>query len=142
MMLNQIAWSERYEIVPSIDEQHKQIFALVVSLTHAIEECEKQEHDETCKQKALEWLHYLLEYTEGHMMFEEALMRETAFPYLEYHIQTHHRILQNLHHHYAEMVAGTLDPVDLLATLDHWARVHVLTEDMSFKKHFLSNNIR
>lgn len=133
-MLKRIAWSKDYEIVSSIDEQHKQILVLIVDLQGALET-----HD---RSQILEWLCYLMEYSEGHMLYEEALMLQTKYLDVVNHIGLHHHIMANLRSNYQKILDSQMDVDELLSELDNWGRAHIQVEDMAFKEHFLSNKIK
>lgn len=133
-MLSQIAWSKDYEVTPSVDEQHQQLFALVVALQGALGTQDTAQIQE--------WFHCLLEFSEGHMLYEEALMLQTEYPDVECHTKSHRRILVGLLERYQGLLGGEIGPSELLTVIDNWARAHVLLEDAPCKEHFLSNKIR
>jgi hemerythrin len=127
-------WSVDYEIIPSIDEQHQQIFALMSALVDAIE---RGDASAAIRQT----LSGLVDYGLSHFKYEEALLKHTNYPDFALHAQHHRELLREVEAQFPVEGEDT-DAISLLRFLESWLRYHILIEDMAFKDHLVSNNIK
>jgi len=87
--MSRITWKKEYEIgVPAIDQQHKQLFALLDNLT-------KPDQDV----RMVDLAKQLSRYIDEHLAFEEGLMRKHSYGRMADHI-AQHNILRT---HYRSM---------------------------------------
>jgi hemerythrin len=78
----------------------------------------------------------LLDYSEAHFLSEQLLMRQTAYPGYEQHVQEHDRLLgelRGLAQAWETVGAGTAG--DAASTLEEWLLVHMRTADHSLTLH-------
>ena len=123
-MMQLVAWNDAYSVGNmSLDEQHKQILAMINELYTAI----KEGHDREAVEPLLR---RLWQYIEAHFSDEEQFMREHDYPDFEYHKSLHDRLrsrtavyLENPNH-----VVGE----NLLRFLKSWWLEHIQEEDQQY----------
>ncbi len=87
MPMHRISWKPEYEVgVQAIDEQHKQLFAMLDTLTRPDEEI-----------SLTEMVLQLGRYIETHFAFEEALMQKHAYPRMADHLLQHKDLMAQYH---------------------------------------------
>lgn len=122
-----IAWTSQYELgIPVIDKQHQRIVEFINTLDRLA-----GEHD--ARLGVARVLYDLVDYTESHFSFEEALMARAGFGGLDAHHNTHrqftHRIESLLRRH--EAGEDVAEP--LLQLLEKWLLHHILEEDLGYR---------
>jgi hemerythrin len=116
-----VQWREGFKInIPQVDEEHKQLFALVKALN-------LETVDQTLEE--------LLDYVVTHFSNEQALMEKYGYPAFESHLQ--------LHETFGTQVADFLSSGDtwseeriqnLRRFLNKWLIGHIMTHDLRFGK--------
>lgn len=119
-------WSADYELgIALIDRQHRRIVDFINTLDELVDK-------PGARLGVARVLHDLVDYTESHFGFEEALLAEAGFAELEAHRQTHARFTRRIEalqrqHEAGEAVAG-----ELLTLLEKWLIHHILEEDAAY----------
>jgi hemerythrin len=125
-------WSDDYLIgIDSVDEQHKQIFAMV---DRFYQDCLKSAGETTVD----ETLKFLEDYARNHFKHEETLMREYKYPRLDEHLKLHQAFLRK----YSEFMEdrGTFGPSQELADsvsemVQNWLIDHIAQADRDYAAH-------
>lgn len=120
-----LTWNDHHHNIGirSIDEQHRQMVALVNALNDAIAH---NRHWEEVKAKLEELLHF----TATHFAHEENLMRDHGFPHLKQHEAEHQALLAH-----ATNLLNKITPTRPVrvaiasAYLTDWAEHHILHAD-------------
>ena len=91
MSLNEaLIWDDRYKLgIDAIDDQHKQLFALVSKL-YALDD------DKSTKEELKDILNEFSEYMKNHFEDEEEYMLSIGYPGLEEHKQLHKDLIDKL----------------------------------------------
>lgn len=85
-----IEWRDDLSIgVPSIDDQHRELFTRFNGLIQACNEGKGRE-------KIAELIKFLRDYTEVHFLDEETLQQEIGYPDFEAHRRQHHEFIQRI----------------------------------------------
>lgn len=122
-----VSWDEAKQTgIPSIDAQHKRLFALVNELDTAI-----------CLQSGSavvpRLLGDLLAYTREHFAHEEQLMSTYGFPGYEKHKGEHDRFVARVEQLRAELPGrDPASPERVMGTLEEWLRYHMLETDRGY----------
>jgi len=123
--MSRVVWESRYEVnVREIDDQHRQLFALLNRLNEAIE-----------KGEAAAVLHSTLEsllnYTKWHFSAEQLYMETYQYPDTAAHRKQHQRMIEKVNSSQKEYAGGNI--LFLCADLSHfveeWIKGHILHTD-------------
>jgi hemerythrin-like metal-binding protein len=132
-----LPWSDMLSIgVKSIDQQHKALVGILNQLGDAVQG------------KADAWdesvvLTRLVEYTETHFAYEEALMRRIGYDGLDAHAQEHQLLFEQVGDLMARSTAGeTAGAEDLLIFLRDWLSSHIMGTDRTLGQHLNQMDIR
>lgn len=133
--LVEIVWEEAYASGhPTIDAQHRKLFALANALMGAISS--RQPSDEVAMR-----LRRLMAHTAQHFHDEEAILARAGYPALPAHAAEHHRLLQLAGEFEAEVGSGAVDMTKFVGFLIlDLVQGHVLIEDKTFFPHFRTRN--
>lgn len=127
-------WKEEYSVkVPSIDNQHKRLFALMGEVKQL-----KDKESEDVKPVLKE----LLDYTLKHFIYEENLMEEYGFAELEDHRIAHDKLtgqVMDLKHKVDNNEHIELE--SLLDFLNDWLVNHILKTDMKYSELLLQKKV-
>lgn len=130
-----IAWREHYNIgVDEVDQQHQ---ALVVKLNEFLEACIQQKG----KDKIMETLSFLKEYTVEHFRTEEEIMEKYSFPEYAAHKKEHDDFIDtvvDLENSIMNQGATILSTLKLNRTLTDWLLTHISKSDVKIGE-FLHN---
>jgi len=118
-----------------IDNQHKALFAL-------IERINASPDTETVSNELNDLLMEFIETAKAHFEFEESLLSEAGYPYLNGHTAEHSAIIQSL----AEIVASTVttDPETIqnsLRNILNWFEEHLHHEDNDYSRFLKEHSI-
>lgn len=122
-----IEWTDELSIgVPEMDEQHKQLIALLNEFYDAVERGEREEG-----------IHRLFEgvdrYTVFHFSAEEAFMEQIGYPELASHRETHAMFRREYLAAMERHEAGDRKAVrDLVAFLFSWLYTHISKTDKRY----------
>jgi hemerythrin len=129
--MSEMTWDAKYSVgIEEMDDQHREFLAIHEELRaaslrgrgHRIME------DVLAKVQA---------HAERHFADEERLMREMAYPDLEFHILEHQQLLRKVRRfkmkHDMDLERIT---VPVLKFLEFWIKRHILDSDMQYGRHF------
>jgi hemerythrin-like metal-binding protein/PAS domain S-box-containing protein len=120
-------WRDEFSVkIPSIDDQHKELFSLIGKLAQAIRENNGKETVELV-------LSELIGYTEFHFKYEEDLFQKYNYPDSKNHIKTHKYFRERIEgfKYVSESEMQHL-PTKLIGFLYNWLTTHILKEDMAY----------
>lgn len=120
-------WQPEFEVgIPEVDDQHRELVALLNELHVAIREY----HGNTTSREVLD---RLADYTSTHFRMEEELMALSRYPGLEAHRQQHAELTRQLAELRHRMeVEGTPVAFELLEFLKNWLNQHITDCDKRF----------
>ena len=123
------SWTEELSVgVDALDEDHRQLFAMVNGLFDAIE-------GGTGGELLAALFDALVDYTRGHFAREEALMAARHFPGLAAHRAEHIQLTESVHHLRQRFLAGAAEAVghELLVLFKTWLTSHIRVSDCAYK---------
>jgi len=120
-------WKTEYSVhINSIDEQHKNLFAIAHELHTAM--CSGQ-----AKQALGKILDRLVQYTATHFAYEEKLMQQCGYPDLAAHKKEHQALTQQVVDFQQKFHAGTATmSVQLMTFLKSWLEHHIKGSDTRY----------
>lgn len=120
-------WNDRYSVgIPSIDEQHQQLFALVSTFYELL----RQKQTEQAISKALSGL---VDYARTHFLTEETYFRAYNYPRYAVHVAKHTEFIDRVMEFQMRFQAHELLlPIELAEFMKTWLAQHVLGEDQSY----------
>ncbi|MDX1410458.1 MAG: bacteriohemerythrin [Saprospiraceae bacterium] len=121
-----IAWGPDYELgILVIDQQHKRIVDYINALDQLVGQPDAY-------LGVARILYDLVDYTESHFSFEEALMERAGYQALDDHHKVHDQFTQRIN----DLVRGNEQGQDvaesLLRLLEKWLLHHILEEDRAY----------
>ncbi|MCB1915512.1 MAG: hemerythrin family protein [Rhodocyclaceae bacterium] len=124
-------WSDGYSVgVQEIDEQHKELVALLNQLHTAIHE----HHGSEASRRILD---ELADYTRTHFMVEESLMRVSNYPEFEAHKHNHEELIAQVQALQEKLDSGQAAiTFELLHFLKVWLTRHINEADKHFGDFF------
>jgi len=117
-----VPWNPNYRVGDArIDQQHEQLFALANAMLH------------TTTHEALQ-LHAMKLYqaVRQHFDEEEALMKQTQFPGLSIHVETHNAILRKLVSLSSDIGNNHISIALVEDFLNEWGLRHIPHQDAAF----------
>lgn len=133
-----MTWNDSYSVgVPSIDEQHKKLMAMINQL-----------HDGILAKNSREVLGPILEglilYTVEHFDYEEKLFDTTKYPdsaaHKDEHVKLKARAIE-IHERFKASVTGAIS-LEVLNFLRDWLTSHINGTDKKYTAHLIANNVR
>ena len=123
-----IEWRDGFKIgVDQLDQEHRQLFALVRALNLASVEQTVEE---------------LLDYVVTHFSNEQQLMEKSAYPAFEQHLKLHEEFAAQVADFLGSGVEWTEDRVqELRRFLNKWLIGHIMTHDLRFGKWQASHGV-
>lgn len=107
--------------IPVIDSQHKRIVKYINQLSEAEATGDREEVGDI--------LDLLVDYTLSHFSFEEALMEESGYRFINAHKRVHHLFVRRISNYSERFQAGEDIAEELLATLKTWLVNHIKNDD-------------
>lgn len=117
--------------IPVIDSQHKRIVKYINQLGAAQASGNHDEVGETLKQ--------LVDYTLSHFAFEEDLMEENGYRFINAHKRVHRLFVRRINSYVERFQAGEDITIELLATLKTWLINHIKNDDDDYTEIILKN---
>lgn len=118
-------WSDEYSVhLSEIDEQHKQIFELILKV-----------YDEVVKPsgKLKQLIAELVDYTIYHFRLEEEMLLRSKYPDFEEHKRIHDILIRRVREFQLRIAADERGiGMELLQFLQKWLVEHILEEDRSY----------
>jgi hemerythrin len=123
--IKKIEWTNDLILgIPEIDEQHKQIVDYINKLVDVRGNPDRKVTEEVVSE--------LIGYTVSHFGFEESLMEQANYSYIEPHKRIH-RLFEKRVKHYAErFVHGEEITEELIQMLYNWLIGHIRAEDKDY----------
>lgn len=120
-----LQWTSELEIgIPPIDKQHKRIVEYINQLEHAKQNNIRSEVGDVVGQ--------LVDYTLSHFAFEEELMEESGYMFVNAHKRVHNLFVRKIGS-YVERFKLEEDITDeLLVTLKTWLINHIKNDDQDY----------
>jgi len=136
--MENINWSARYSVgVAKLDEQHKQIIAMLNRLVTS------SEARDANSEAMSEILTTMTRYSLEHFKTEEGLLKEHGYPDLEEHRQEHVAYRRKaIDFSTATSLGVESVPQILVSYLFEWWTNHILKEDMKYKSFFAEKGVR
>ena len=133
-----LEWNENLSVgVPSIDEQHKALLALLNELFDSTQAGRGQ----AVLGKVLK---ELADYTVYHFKYEESLFAQTGYGAAPAHTKEHDdmvRLVQALRQKHEDGASEILSE-ELLRFLRRWLEIHIMGSDQKYGPHLVSMGIR
>lgn len=125
-----ITWSETLTVnIKEIDEQHKQLIAMVNELHSAMGSGKG-------KDVMGKTLGGLIDYTKTHFAFEEQLMNKYAYPGYISHKADHDALTKQVAELYTKFQVGkTLVTVEVMNFLKDWLTKHIQATDKKYSSY-------
>ena len=126
-----IAWQPKYELgIRIIDEQHRGIVSIINSLYYGMQ----NKHGEDMLAPIASIIY---NYTRIHFNLEEEFLSVYGFPDIHAHRLLHTELIEELSLIEKKCIAYH-GAYDFMNFLKKWWIEHICTEDMQFRKHFLT----
>jgi hemerythrin len=123
--MNRIIWSSDLEIgIPPIDRQHKRIVHYINQLENLKEHTNREEIGEILEQ--------LVDYTLSHFAFEEELMEESGYMFVNAHKRVHKLFVRKVGSFVDRFKLGEDITNELLRTLRTWLINHIKNDDNDY----------
>jgi hemerythrin-like metal-binding protein len=132
-----LEWEDAYSVgVLEIDQQHKQMFAIINELIDAI-------GTDVKKERLVEIINSLVEYKKNHFATEEKYFKEFNFEGAAEHISAHKKFEEDL----LKIQEECKDDVVMLAFelidfIEDWLISHLMTMDQKYKKCFNEHGLK
>ncbi|MDR0468326.1 MAG: bacteriohemerythrin [Campylobacteraceae bacterium] len=120
-------WDASYEIgISVIDNQHKRIVEYINELHGAFVSKNKESVSVV--------LIALADYTVSHFAFEESLMEQAGYLFLEPHKKVHEKFVETVSRYINDFHKGEDISGKLMAELQIWLTHHILHDDKDYKE--------
>ena len=120
-----IEWNDELDIgIEVIDKQHKRIVQYINNLDDIVD------HPDRAKLAGV--LNELVDYTLSHFTFEESLMEEAKYPFINAHKRIHLLFVKRMNQYLQRFKAGEDITVELLNTLKAWLINHIKSDDNDY----------
>jgi hemerythrin-like metal-binding protein len=132
-----LPWSDMLSVgVKAIDHQHQTLVGILNQLADVV-----QGGDDAWDESVT--LSKLVEYTEQHFAFEEALMRRVDYAGLEAHVEEHRRLFEQVADLMARSTTGErLQAQALLIFLRDWLTAHIMGTDRALGRSLNQMGVR
>ena len=131
-----INWNESLSVkISSIDLQHKKLIALVNSFYDHINQASQ-------KDKMLELIKSLKDYTVFHFSTEEKYMKQTSYPDFKNHKAEHDKFVTTVLSFEDRYKSGKLLlTVEITIVIKEWISKHIMVTDKEYSDFFIKNGI-
>ncbi len=127
-----IQWDEQLNTgIQVIDSQHRRIVEYINSLYDA-----SLTHNRTDVEQVLQ---NLVDYTLSHFAFEESLMEEAGYPFINGHKRVHELFVKRINNFQQRFKIGDDITDELLAALKSWLINHIKSDDNDYTDTVLTN---
>jgi len=122
-----IVWDSNLDTgIDVIDNQHKRIVEYINKLDVAREAHSKEEVGRV--------LNELVDYTLSHFTFEESLMEEAGYPFINAHKKVHQLFVKRVGNYIQRFKMGEDIAEELLNTLKAWLINHIRNDDNDYSQ--------
>ena len=126
-----IQWTKDYNLgIDVIDMQHRRMVDYINEIDDAIRLTGKDR-----EAKLVRVLTEVVDYTESHFSFEEALLEDIGYPFLNVHKKVHELFIRRINDYILRFGAGEDIIVELHDTLTRWLLTHIRTEDANYAQY-------
>ncbi|TVZ38297.1 hemerythrin [Alteromonadaceae bacterium 2753L.S.0a.02] len=120
-----IKWTSELELgIPVIDSQHHRIVEYINMVHHA--------RDSKSREEIIDVLDELVDYTLSHFAFEENLMEEAGYPFLNAHKKVHRLFARRVNSFQQRVKSGEDITNELLHVLKAWLVNHIKCDDRDY----------
>lgn len=120
-----IQWTSELEIgIPVIDAQHHRIVEYINQVEHV--------QKTNSQRELLDVLTELVDYTVSHFAFEESLMEESGYPFVNAHSKVHQLFTRRIESFQKRANAGEDITTELLHVLKAWLVNHIQRDDQDY----------
>ena len=135
--MEMIKWTESLSVkINSIDEQHKKLIDLINSFYENINHGSQ-------KERMLELIKSLKEYTVFHFSTEEKYMKQTNYPDFISHKQEHDKFVSKVLDFEERYKSGKLLlSIEVTNFIKEWVCNHIMVTDEKYSKYFIRNGIK
>ncbi|MEJ1354389.1 MAG: bacteriohemerythrin [Candidatus Sedimenticola sp. (ex Thyasira tokunagai)] len=120
-----LKWSPDLDTgIPVIDKQHQRIVEYINQLNHAQQSSSREEVGEVLDQ--------LVDYTLSHFTFEEELMDESGYRFVNAHKKVHKLFVRRVGDYVERFKTGEDITDELLASLKTWLVNHIKNDDSDY----------
>ncbi|MEZ5524813.1 MAG: bacteriohemerythrin [Pseudomonadales bacterium] len=120
-----LVWSSDLELgIPVIDSQHQRIVEYIGQVEHS-----QKHHDQG---ELMEVLDELVDYTLSHFAFEENLMEEAGYPFVNAHKKVHQLFTKRVDGFQQRAKSGEDITDELLHVLKAWLVNHIKRDDRDY----------
>ncbi|MES9855961.1 MAG: bacteriohemerythrin [Sedimenticola sp.] len=112
--------------IPVIDKQHQRIVEYINQLHHAQESSSREEVGEVLNQ--------LVDYTLSHFAFEEELMEESGYRFVNAHKKVHKLFVRRISGYVERFKTGEEITDELLTSLKTWLVNHIKNDDDDYSE--------
>ncbi len=132
-----INWTESLSVkITSIDEQHKKLFDLINSFYDNMNKSSQ-------KEKMLDIIKSLKDYTVFHFSTEEKYMKQINYPDFNYHKQEHDKFVAKVLNFEERYKSGKLLlSVEVTNFIKDWICNHIMVTDGNYSDTFIRNGIK
>ena len=121
----QLEWTADLETgIQVIDKQHRRIVDYINKLHHA------QQYDS--REEVSDVLDELVDYTLSHFAFEESLMEDAGYTYINAHKKVHQLFVRRVGDYQQRFKMGEEIADELLHTLRAWLINHIKNDDQDY----------
>jgi hemerythrin len=126
--MQDVKWSADLSVgVEAIDNQHKQLFAIVGELQSAITKGRGQKQMHLILEK-------LIAYAETHFTAEEAFLEEIGYPELEIHTHEHAQLVLKVRR-FQQRLRQERITTPVLQFLNYWLKNHIMSSDLEYARY-------
>jgi hemerythrin len=130
-----VSWNDKFSVeVPSIDQQHQKLFAMMNELYDAMSQGKG-------KQLAPEILDRLVDYTREHFAAEEAMMKRANYPDFAAHQAEHEKLKAEVAKMLKDSSSAALS-MPLLSFMRDWLQSHIVSRDKCYTASMRTAGIR
>lgn len=120
-----LEWTSDLELgIPVIDSQHERIVEYINKAEHA--------HKHHSQEELMEVLDELVDYTQSHFAFEETLMEEAGYAFINAHKKVHSLFIRRISSYYDKAKGGEDVTEELIHTLKAWLVNHIKHDDRDY----------
>ena len=127
-----IQWDDQLNTgIQVIDSQHRRIVEYINSLYDASLTRNRNDVEQV--------LQNLVDYTLSHFAFEESLMEEAGYPFINGHKRVHELFVKRINNFQQRFKIGDDITDELLAALKSWLINHIKSDDNDYTQTVLTN---
>ena len=132
-----VTWSDKFSVeIPSIDEQHKKLVAVINELYNAMKTGKtKEQMGKIVKD--------LVDYTKYHFSYEEKLMEKAGYKDIEEHKKQHVAFVEKITKTYDDYKNGKLImSIDICNFLQDWLIHHIQGTDQKYSQIMVDSGLK